>query len=74
MATYGVTTKSVTIEGKPAEAIVDYAEKNGIDLIVMSTHGRSGPSRWALGSVADKVIRSSTVAVLICVPEGCRIS
>jgi nucleotide-binding universal stress UspA family protein len=70
----GVTAKSVIVEGKAAETIVDYAEKNGIDLIIMSTHGRSGPSRWALGSVADKVIRSSTIAVLIAVPKGCRLS
>jgi nucleotide-binding universal stress UspA family protein len=70
----GVTAKSFVVEGKPAETILDFAAKNNIDLIVMSTHGRSGPSRWALGSVADKVIRSSTVPVLIAVPKGCRIS
>jgi len=73
LATYGVTAKPVIVEGKPAESIIDYAEKNGIDLIIMSTHGRSGPSRWAFGSVSDKVIRTSRIAVLMCVPEGCRI-
>jgi len=70
----GVAAKSVTLEGKPAETIIDYAAKNNIDLIIMSTHGRSGPSRWAFGSVSDRVVRSSTVPVLIAVPKGCRLS
>ena len=69
----GISARSVVIGGKAAETIVDYAERNGIDLIIMSTHGRSGPTRWAFGSVADKVIRSSNVPVLLVSPEGCRI-
>jgi len=47
----------------PASAIVDAA--NGMDLIVMGTHGRHGPSRWWLGSVAERVVRESVVPVLI---------
>lgn len=70
----GITAQSIVIEGKPAESITDYAEKNNIDLIIMSTHGRSGPSRWAFGSIADKVIHSSRTPVLIVVPKECRIS
>ncbi len=62
----GVNARPVVIEGKAADTILDYAAKNGIDLIVMSTHGRSGPSRWAFGSVAGKVLQASTVPVLIC--------
>jgi len=45
--------------GNPAEEIVEYASKENIGLIVMATHGRSGISRWALGSVADKVVRAT---------------
>jgi len=56
-----------------AELILDYAGKNAIDLIVMSTHGRSGVSRWAFGSVADKVVSHATSPVLTVVPAGCRI-
>jgi len=56
-----------------AEAIMNYAESNNIDLIVMSTHGRSGITRWAFGSVADRVVRHSTVPVLIVAPAGCRL-
>ena len=70
----GITTKSVIIEGKATGVIVDYAAKSGIDLIIMSTHGRSGPSRWAFGSVTDKIVRSSPVPVMIVSPGGCRIS
>jgi nucleotide-binding universal stress UspA family protein len=44
--------------------IIDYAKANKMDLIVMSTHGRSGLSRWTLGSVTDKVVRHGGMPVL----------
>ena len=53
-----------------AETIIDYAKGNKVDLIIMSTHGRSGISRWTLGSVTDKVIRHSGIPVLTTIPEG----
>lgn len=53
------------VEGHPAEEILRFADENEVDLILMTTHGRSGIKRWALGSVADKVLRSSTVPVLL---------
>ena len=74
LITVGIAVKSIILEGKPAETIMEYALNNHVDLIIMSTHGRSGPSRWAFGSVADKVIRASAVPVLISVPKGCRIT
>ncbi|MFC2071521.1 universal stress protein [Chloroflexota bacterium] len=49
--------------GYPAEEILRYADENAVDLILMATHGRSGRKRWTLGSVADKVLRSSKVPV-----------
>jgi len=55
----------------PAEAIASYAEQSGADIIVMSSHGRSGVSRWAYGSVADKVLRSSCIPVLVIRAPGC---
>ena len=58
---------------KVDDAVTEYAENNGIDLVIMSTHGRSGISRWAFGSVADKIIRRSSIPVLIVSPAGCRI-
>jgi len=57
--------------GKPAEEIVDYAAKNEVDLIIMASHGRAGVSRWAYGSVTDKVLRSSCVPVLLVKVPGC---
>ncbi len=70
----GMFVQPVVIQSRVAEGILDYAIKNQVDLIMMSTHGRSGPSRWALGSVADRVIRHSPIPVLIVSPKGCRIS
>lgn len=51
--------------GQPAEEIITYAHENGCDLIVMSTHGRSGLGRWVYGSIADKILRGSTTPVLL---------
>lgn len=45
--------------GDPAEGIMEYALTNGLPLIIMASHGRSGISRWTVGSVADKVVRSN---------------
>ena len=59
------------VEGRVAESLVDYAENNDIDLIVMASHGRSGVSRWVMGSVAEKMVRSSCVPVLMVRAPGC---
>jgi nucleotide-binding universal stress UspA family protein len=56
--------------GRPAQEIVDFAEREDIDFIAMSTHGRSGLSRWILGSVADKVLRGTSLPVLLVRPPG----
>jgi nucleotide-binding universal stress UspA family protein len=53
------------ISGSPAEAIIHYAEANGIDLIMMSSHGRTGSSRWVYGSVAEKVMHHAPCATAI---------
>lgn len=69
----GLKANTVILKGIAADAIIDYAEKNGVDLILMTTHGRSGITRFALGSVTDKVIRTVTMPVLIISPPGCRV-
>jgi nucleotide-binding universal stress UspA family protein len=61
----GLSVRVFTVEGKPYVEIVRFAEANGIDMIVMSTRGHSGWSRWLLGSVADRVVRGATVPVLL---------
>ena len=68
----GLTVQTVVVSGRPAEEILDYANKNQVDLIIMSTHGRSGVSRWVVGSVTDKVVRHSVTPVLTISPPGCR--
>ncbi len=57
--------ESVLLEGNPAQEIVNFAEKNDIDLIVMGTLGRTGIQRFLLGSVAQNVVRHSKKAVLV---------
>ena len=59
------------VTGKPGEAITEYAGRHAVDLIIIASHGRSGISRWLMGSVAEKVLRSSCVPVLIVRPPGC---
>jgi nucleotide-binding universal stress UspA family protein len=61
----GVLVQKVTIDGRPHTGIVEFAEANRVDLIVMSTRGQSGLSRWLMGSVADRVVRGSTAPVLM---------
>jgi nucleotide-binding universal stress UspA family protein len=55
---------SVLVRGPPAVEILDATARLKVDLIVMGTHGRRGVSRMLLGSVAEKVVRSSPVPVL----------
>ena len=53
------------LSDNPAAAIVEFADEIGASVIVMASHGRSGVSRWLLGSVADKIVQSSAVPVLV---------
>lgn len=61
---HGVGVVRELSDGNPAREIVRYAEDEDCDLVVMGTHGRGGIDRLLLGSVAEKVVRSSTVPVL----------
>jgi nucleotide-binding universal stress UspA family protein len=56
--------ETVFREGSPAREIVSYAGENDVDVVVMGTHGRTGVDRLILGSVAERVVRSSPVPVL----------
>ena len=67
----GLDVRTVVLAGNPAEQILRAAESAKVDLIIMASHGRSGPSRWAFGSVSDKVLRSSVVPVLMVRAPGC---
>lgn len=61
---WGVDGTADVIDGVPAQAIVDYADRLGADLIVMGTHGRSGFAHLMLGSVAERVLRTAPCPVL----------
>jgi nucleotide-binding universal stress UspA family protein len=69
----GLPVKAEVVTGWAGDTIMKYAEDNNIDLIIMSTHGRSGIGRWFMGSVAEKVVRHSHIPVLTVSPAGCRV-
>lgn len=62
----GVKCNSVVRYGHDAQEIVEHAKDRDFDLIAMSTHGRTGLIQFVLGSVAAKVIHTSTTPVLLC--------
>ena len=71
-----IKVSSVHLTGHVAEQIVDYADKENISLIVMTTHGRSGIRRWLLGNVAAKVVRATDIPIALIrakdtLPEAC---
>lgn len=61
----GLAATTALSVGSVAACIVEYAEAHDVDLIAMCTHGRSGLARWALGSVADRVLRAGTKPLLL---------
>jgi nucleotide-binding universal stress UspA family protein len=67
----GAVLSHAVLEGKVAEALAQWAEQNGVDLIVIASHGRSGISRWVMGSVADRLLRSVCVPVMMIRAPGC---
>jgi nucleotide-binding universal stress UspA family protein len=65
----GLRTTTAVASGPVAESIIDWAKIHDVDLIVMSSHGRSGFSRWVYGSVAEKVLRGATFCSTLVVRE-----
>lgn len=61
----GLVETRIVVHQRPAEGILEYAEKQDIDLIALSAHGRGAFSRFFLGGVADKVVRGAAVPVLV---------
>jgi len=61
-------SSAVTLTGTPGPALAQYARESGVDLVVMATHGRGGIRRAWLGSVADDLIRTLAVPVLLMRP------
>ena len=61
----GVPVRVRSTMGEPASAILEAAESESVDLIALTTHGRSGPTRWLFGSIAEKVVRHAACPVLV---------
>lgn len=61
----GIKVRTKIALGNPADWILKTAEDEQVDLLAMTTHGRSGPSRWLFGSIAEKVLRASPCPLLV---------
>lgn len=65
LAARQLKVRTRTCDGPVAEAIIECARDNKIELIVMSTHGRGGVSRWVYGSVADRLLQAAPCPILL---------
>ncbi len=73
LSSEGIKVKTDSVEGnRPADKITEYAHQNGMDLIIIGTHGYTGLKKLMMGSVAFGVLHQSHVPVLLIRPESCR--
>ncbi len=70
----GVPIKCMTLDGDPAEQIVHLCERADVDMIAMSTHGRTGLRRWVYGSVMEKVLHGLPKSMLIVRPVDAQLN
>ncbi len=68
LASEGVNVKTEVLTGDAPRAILDYQRANPVNLMIISSHGRSGPGPWPLGSVAEKLISASASPVMVVRP------
>ena len=69
----GIKVRTESVEGnRPADTITEYAQKEGMDMIIIGTHGYTGLKKLMLGSVAFGVLHQSHIPVLLIRPEACR--
>jgi nucleotide-binding universal stress UspA family protein len=74
LSSEGIKVKTETIESnQTSSTITDYAQKKGVDLIIIATHGYTGMKKMMVGSIALKVLHESNVPVLLIRPEACHI-
>ena len=69
----GYQARSLIVRGEPVETIVEAARQQGVDLILLSTHGRTGLARFFMGSVAEGIIRRADRPVLV-IPSRIKVS
>jgi nucleotide-binding universal stress UspA family protein len=63
----GVEVEEAVLRGKPAARVLEFAEENDCDLIIIGSHGQSEDSRWRFGSVANKVVKTRTIMPVLVV-------
>jgi nucleotide-binding universal stress UspA family protein len=68
---FGDSKKVITFAevGPPVQKIDEYAKRNEIDLILLATHGRTGPGHIIIGSVTEKIVRNAPCTVLVYRPR-----
>ncbi|MCX6003267.1 MAG: universal stress protein [Chloroflexi bacterium] len=69
LETKGIIAQAEVVFGDIADSLINFAEKNRVDLIIIATHGRSGIKRWVLGSIADRILRTSKIPILMVQPQ-----
>lgn len=67
----GIELQEVVLKGKPADELVDYVRESDADLLIIASHGRSGIGRWIYGSVAERLLRSVCMPLLMVRAPGC---
>jgi len=65
---FKVRAEVISVQGRIANTILDYASQQKVGLIALSIHGKKGPDGWVQGSVADQVVRRANVPVLVVRP------
>ena len=65
LSSLGIKASPLVVQGNAANEILDFAERNDINLIIISTHGRTGLSIWPLGSIANKILQKSHIPILL---------
>jgi nucleotide-binding universal stress UspA family protein len=69
LSSEGMKVKTEVLEGETAHSIIDYTKENGVDLIIIATHGYTGLKRVMFGSVALRVLHDAHVPVLLIRPD-----
>jgi nucleotide-binding universal stress UspA family protein len=64
-----IKATGITKDGPVADTILNVADETHADIIAMSTHGRTGVSRWLMGSVADKIVHHAHIPVMLIHPN-----
>jgi len=68
LQSFGIKASPLVVQGDAANEILHLAEKNGVELIIISTHGRTGFSHWPLGNIASKVLQRSRIPIFLIRP------